>query len=502
MADAFLEEVRALASASHPPAEDTAARLDRELGLLVTDPNAASSLPIDDLARALSDLALHADPDRSELGQSLLFTSLAERLGDTFDAEGARLYDQIFSRVIDRCRRHETGGAVDAGLSRFGVGSAPELLERKDRLVRRPPFPVEDRARVRRAFVLSRVTLGADVAVTGVALQKLERVFPRAERLVFGPAAVSEILAGDGKTRVVDCPYDRRGGLMGRLGSWASLVEAIGTETNALEDGEMVLVDPDSRLTQLGLLPVVEEGAPSFFFESRSMRRPGLETLGELTARWLEEVLGPDEGGPLYPRVARPASDRAWGEAVTRALRSPAGAHVTAVNLGAGNNPRKRMPDPFELDLVRSLLAEGGAVIVDKGVGEEVARVGSILSTLGQEGVRGLELTAGALPPIETLARSRLLVYQGAAGPFADLIAASDLYVGYDSAFQHIAAALSVPVIDIFVDAPNDVFRRRWRPHSQAAVTVVEAAARADGGEALGRVLAAYRESRAAHGSS
>ena len=40
--------------------------------------------------------------------------------------------------------------------------------------------------------------------------------------------------------------------------------------------------------------------------------------------------------------------------------------------------------------------------------------------------------------------RGQLLLCQGGLGPFTALVAASDLYVGYDSGFQHIAAALSV----------------------------------------------------------
>src|SRR5581483_7175987 len=97
------------------------------------------------------------------------------------------------------------------------------------------------------------------------------------------------------------------------------------------------------------------------------------------------------------------------------------GRRVIAVNLGVGENPRKRVAGGFELDLVRGLLAERHALILDKGVGEERSRVGEIVAALEP------------LPP-------HVFVYEGAVGPFAALIRESDLYVGYDSAFQHIAA--------------------------------------------------------------
>ena len=82
--------------------------------------------------------------------------------------------------------------------------------------------------------------------------------------------------------------------------------------------------------------------------------------------------------------------------------------------------------------------------------------------------------------------------------PLIALVAESDLYVGYDSAFQHIAAALSVPAIDVFVNAPNEHFSRRWKPYPRAPVEVVRAGEGESGDEVLARVLAASRALRTA----
>ncbi|HRR06920.1 MAG TPA: glycosyltransferase family 9 protein, partial [Victivallales bacterium] len=48
-------------------------------------------------------------------------------------------------------------------------------------------------------------------------------------------------------------------------------------------------------------------------------------------------------------------------------------------------------------------------------------------------------------------------------GEAAAMIAASDLYIGYDSACQHIAAALEIKTITIFAGTNNTRFVRRWR---------------------------------------
>ena len=130
----------------------------------------------------------------------------------------------------------------------------------------------------------------------------------------------------------------------------------------------------------------------------------------------------------------------------------------------------------------------------------EVGRVEAIVAALAAEGIRvvGLEANPVRLPDG---ASGQLLIHQGGLRSLVALVAASDLYVGYDSAFQHIAAALSVPAIDVFVDPPSDLFSKRWRPYSKAPVEVVEvvqAGTDADGHGALPRVLTAHRELLAA----
>jgi ADP-heptose:LPS heptosyltransferase len=468
---------------------------------LVSANGSFSSPPLDDLVDGLCDVALHPEGDRRELGQYLIFTTIVESLADSFEPELVRLYDRLFLHVIDRCRHHPTGRSLDARLSRFDAPNTDALLARKEALRNRPPFPVEERSRIRRVFVPSRVTLGADVAVTSIVLQKIERVFPQAECLVFGPAVVGELLRGTSKTaRFVDCPYERRGGLIARLDSWIHLVEAVQAEMQGCDPRECLVVDPDSRLTQLGLLPLVEGTVPCFFFESRGYRRPGADTLGELTARWLDEVLGPHSGAPLYPQVAPTAPDWRHAQAVARRMRASAGGHVTAVNLGVGGNARKRIAGRFERDLVRALLSDGGAVMIDGGIGEEVARVNAIISDLAAQGTKAIEMTADAFRQPERMPRGQLLLCQGGLGPFTALVAASDLYVGYDSGFQHIAAALSVPVVDVFVNAPNELFFKRWRPYSRAPVDVVASGGPSADDDLIARVLAAHRNSRAAAG--
>lgn len=55
-------------------------------------------------------------------------------------------------------------------------------------------------------------------------------------------------------------------------------------------------------------------------------------------------------------------------------------------------------------------------------------------------------------------------LWEGSFAGFASIIAGSRLYVGYDSAGQHVAAACGVPLISIFAGFPSPRMFARWRP--------------------------------------
>jgi ADP-heptose:LPS heptosyltransferase len=55
------------------------------------------------------------------------------------------------------------------------------------------------------------------------------------------------------------------------------------------------------------------------------------------------------------------------------------------------------------------------------------------------------------------------------------MIAASNLYFGYDSAGQHVAAALGIPVVSSSTVSPTSACLARWTPHGPGPVTVLRA---------------------------
>jgi ADP-heptose:LPS heptosyltransferase len=110
-----------------------------------------------------------------------------------------------------------------------------------------------------------------------------------------------------------------------------------------------------------------------------------------------------------------------------------------AISLGVGENPAKRIADPFEEELLR-MLAAHGPLVIDKGAGgEEAARV-------------------------ERAAPGNATFWNGSFAGFAKIIEGSSLYVGYDSAGQHVAAACGVPLISVFAGSASPRMFARWRP--------------------------------------
>ena len=58
------------------------------------------------------------------------------------------------------------------------------------------------------------------------------------------------------------------------------------------------------------------------------------------------------------------------------------------------------------------------------------------------------------------MAAANVITWEGSLSGLAGLIGVADLYVGYDSAGGHLAAALGVPAISLFAGAASARMRR------------------------------------------
>ena len=324
---------------------------------------------------SLLDQALAMDEGRAFL------SGVVEPLGDAFRARLSPVYASLFTRVVGRV--------------------APEL---RPRLRPAPSNPLPDKAD--RVYLLSRVTLGADVAVTSVLMDAAKRKYPNAHIVFVGPRKNYELFAKDSRVEHFPAPYARSGALRDRLAASTSLW---------IEDG--LVIDPDSRLTQLGLIRVCED-EQYCFFDSRAFGGDGLDRLPDLAARWAGDTRA-------RPYVAPADVD---------------GNFDITVSLGVGENLSKRLDDAFELGLMQTLAATGARILVDLGGSpEERARVERVL----QPGMQA---------------------HDGSFAAFAAHVAKSKMFVGYDSAAGHVASACGVHLVSIAAGFANKRMAARWRP--------------------------------------
>ena len=387
----------------------------------------------------------------------------AAALAGTSRRRLVKSYVPFFAGLLDRLRGLAGFAELDLRLKAAGLVSASDIIGRFEN-VGRPRALGGGAERFRKVFVLSRITIGADVAVTSLVLRAALEAFPQAEVSFVGGAKSARLFAGETALRYLPLEYPRSGGLAERLNAWLRLADAIEAESSGLSPEQTLIIDPDSRLTQLGLLPLGRADSDYLFFDGRAAGGEGEEPLSRLASEWARRTLGTAESPK--PFVALLDEDRVAGEALRRQASGP----LAAVNLGVGGNAAKRVPDPFETDLINMLLDLGWTVALDRGFGDEEYR-------------RTDAISAAADNP-------RLLTHEGSIASFAGVVAASDLYVGYDSAASHIAAALGVRGIDVFAGAASPRMLRRWSPWGErpAAVVAVEP------GEASAAVLARVRE--------
>ncbi|MGH9846156.1 MAG: hypothetical protein ACREEM_46235, partial [Blastocatellia bacterium] len=337
-----------------------------------------------DAVALLCEIIAHPDPQAAGAGVQALFPALVERLNDSFEPANCELYDQIFAQVIEFYRGLPEAAAFDRALRDFGLMNESDLLTRKCRLAIPQSSILNPQSSILKILLPSRVTIGADVAITSVIIAKLRDVFPGAEFVLLGSRKLRELFGGDSRIRVREIAYGRGASLLSRLMSWLDVVEAVNEELRGLKPEEFLVIDPDSRLTQLGLLPLVEKDRNHLFFESRSFQREGATHIGQLASRWLNEVF--DLQGDAFPFVALPREHRRFGQTIATSLRHDGPARLIAVSFGAGGNHRKRISDEFERGLVEQLLT-CSKIILDKGADDaEREQINRIVASLRRQG--------------------------------------------------------------------------------------------------------------------
>ena len=401
----------------------------------------------------------HSKPEFNGIASSALFEIVVEKLCDDFEDLPVEVYSRVMCQVISYCRKVPAGRALDARLNDFGMAS-PDQLRKRTVSTHTRQYRYDTSSPPRRIVLLSRVTIGADVAILTVMIQRLQRLFPKADMVVIGNHKLSGLFGGHPDVRIRELNYARRGGLFERFASWHATLDLLREELADVREEEVLILDPDSRISQLGVLPLMHTDNYLFFNTRSHALTANGRCMAEWTNDWMTTVFGESEFA--YPTVWVPSALIQAARAKTDSLRAAGARHLIAMNFGVGQNPRKRVGLEFEKRLLRTLVSiPGTVVLLDRGFGaDEEERSALLMASARDSGFPTAETSFGHAD-LPALSHGVLAVECGI-GEMAALIANSDEYVGYDSACQHIAAAARTPTLTIFAGSNNENFVRRW----------------------------------------
>jgi ADP-heptose:LPS heptosyltransferase len=401
----------------------------------------------------------HSKPDLDNIASAALFGLVVEKLCDDFEDLPVELYSRTMCQVISFCRSLPAGQNLDQALADFGLTSSDHLYQRAISTHTRQYRHDPDLAPAR-ILLLSRVTIGADVAILSVMLQRLRKLFPKAEIVIIGNGKLRGLFDGDPQVRLRELNYARRGGLFERFASWHATLGILQEEMPQGGEEDILVIDPDSRISQLGVLPLLHTDNYLFFNTRNGPQLAAGRCMAELANDWMDAVFGVSDF--CYPTVW--ISPTLMGAAQTRMdlLRASGARQIVTVNLGVGQNPRKRVSLEFEKRLLRVLAAVPETVVVlDRGFGaDETERALQLMTDARHCGLPSLE-TRFSATNFPAMSRGVLTV-ECSIAEMAALIAHSDEYIGYDSACQHLAAAVKTPTLTVFAGSNNMNFVHRW----------------------------------------
>ncbi len=416
-------------------------------------------------AEVLADAADSDDETERNAGLAALFGGLVEPLNDSFTPAGRLLYHRLFGHVVWRVAARTP--ALRAGLRAAGIDDEAALLARHASL-RQGGAALP--ATVRTVAVLSRVTIGADILLTSVVLQRVRQRWPTAQVVLLGDGKLAGLFGGLPGVRVLPLGYARRGPLRERLSSWLTLRDALATF------GPDLVVGPDSRLDQLGLLPVTATAAQYLLWENVRPEGTPARSLAEQLDQWLAQTLALPATPARQPRVALDDAATAQASIARTAL---GGGRLLAVKLDHGGNPAKALPRAGEVAVLRALRQRGWRILLDRGFGAaELANSDALLAELGwtvvdvDDSGKALGQDAHTLPA-GSLATADVVRFHGSIAGWAAFLSCCQHALSYDSVGHHLAAALGVPVTVAFTGWHDPDFPIAWQPRGQAPATVV-----------------------------
>ncbi len=407
----------------------------------------------------LCSLCCTQEGNTSQSALQALYGIIIEGLSNDFSQHGMELGNRVLVRMITYVRSLPEGQDLHLLLNDLGLADAESILHRFNTLLNSPPLSKEEHQNIKKILLPSRVTVGADVVMASVLVQRLTKTFKNAEVVMMGPAHIPQLFDGFPRLTHRLVEHNRHGNLSDRITGWVQFHQMVQQEISLCNPKETLFVDPDSRLTQLGLLPLLPDDRTRFFPSRYLCDTEEVASLVTKTNQWYDRQF--DESPKVWPHVAIDAADCKAALGFKKRLKAP---FFLVINLGVGNNESKRLSDHFEKELLLSLLAmEDVVILLDSGTQDSgLRKVKNYLEICHEKGYKTDFLYEQEIEQKEVPFSHGIVGFRGSIGRLGSFISVADGFFGYDSCCQHIASASDRPAVITFVGAANDRFYSRW----------------------------------------
>ena len=423
-------------------------------------------------SRSLASLAFSRDRKIAAEATRTLFDDVVQPLAERFESDSCDVHAAFMAEVV-----HAPGSPIAATLRELGYTHPQDLIERYGMLRSEALEKQVVNEDVEKVVVLSRVEAKADVAITSVVLRCASIAFRSAEVDLVAPKENAYLIA-DGRRvyrEIVSYPLD--GSLANRLLAWRRIRNKVRTSIEGFREGEWLIVDPDSCITLNGLLPLADDRYVRFF-ESRSYAEGETVPISELAADWCGQWFFWD-GLEAYPSISLRSGGTSGGWMLASTLRKK----LAGVSYAVGGRESRRLGGDFEDALLELLQKRGYRTVLDCGRSESD-------SAAAAERVRAFRGSTSRLAVVDdgTRNHARLMTHKGTLPTFGGWVSRAVVYIGYDTAMSHVVATFQVPVIQVCVGAPNEIYHARWTPYSGPEIVSIQAEEPADGPRVLERI--------------
>jgi hypothetical protein len=391
----------------------------------------------------LAAMCFDKDTSLAEQADAALYQNIIIPLCDDFSINGALNVSHILARLIT-FTAHRIDGQLRQLLEHENLSREDQLLRRSQRICNKPPLHKTEQGRLKKICILSRVTIGADISITSIIVQRLLCHFPNIPIVLIGPDHLPQLFNSPGLHHKFFKVPGENG--LERMENGAGLKQVIAEERGTLKPEEFLLIDPDTRLSQLGLLPLAPERS-TYILPSRTVTSD--QSLTTITNDWLDTLLGSSHYH--YPMVKTKSAPSQKGDK----------RFTVVVNFGVGHDQNKRISRKFEQDLIMAIIEIGTIhIILDSGSGKEELHQSKAIETYLKE------------QPLLVQKPDAFKRVEQSVAELACNIKTADLFIGYDSCSGHIATACETPGIICFKGAPNPRFYARWQPQSRQKSTI------------------------------